>query len=1215
MKLSKKILYAATLAALALPFIVTGESGAVRYNPDGAVQNAVTGVYELPEPGGCFDGTATINAGYTNRPDCINAANGALNAITTRSACQTYVQITSPAGYDLKSGTASWGRCSKGTYTADQATCEGAGGSWDAFTRCNRQLSNTDCNQLATDEGISVTASGSGSSAVCTTTALTATECATGGTVNAKAWMGSAAVTSGPTTTCTVYYGDLAGCTAAGGTLSTTNTDETRGNCFNAWVFKQVAGDGATTTNPGTSGSLTTVEARACLRCHNSTYQGAGSPFAEPEKYIYASHKNASRKITANKNWAQINENSGSEAFSVFTNYKDRAIDWVNGLIEKAAGSGTWTDWYWYWGYFFEDPTDGSDIAENSVSATTGLPTQNFRACAYCHGTGFSAENTLDTTKEPVKSFGAGIAWDGTTTYAAGSTPGKINLKTGFLRSSDDSLAPTTADCTALGGVISGTGTARVCRIPAASTTQNACVKGGTSIPGSVDWTGPWIGSWNSGTGCTVTVGYNYNSWDEFGVLCSNCHNSVDGGHNNSASGTRKNVPRPTVTQPAYGAQVNAVCLQCHAKSSSSTGQLTAPASQPLAASAYVTTGHPNYHGSQFMNSPHARFSGTYAQVTDTTKYNSAFATNYGGCTGCHNPHGSARENLLDATLMGAYAAEEGITTSCASCHVAAQGSAIPVSASNINHPTGTGTPMGDVSAPTDGCVICHMPRNSHLFRISTDNVTPKADGSYTDAAWNTATTVCQQCHGSVAFTMTAAQAAAGAIAMHSGGSATNSDCLTCHVAGNTVGAPEITPGTNHHGLYADCVECHSNGHNGTLPDKHDNSFCLGCHTNTGSHAVHHAVSTVTAECVSCHTTPGVLTAAQENTTDRDTVTAQCLGCHSSAQTRTTTGTTRALIVTGTGDNHHRGSNPSVNADPKKDRVVAGCLYCHAKGKPFGDASTEVMQDQQATGACNGACHSSTLPTSGQHHTGAGLTPTNGFICLSCHTVGSDGRGPGAPGVTDPAVWPPANWEDCTACHSSGGLNGPSTSHHIIKDDPWTDTTCGVCHTYAGQRPAVTTCAGCHTSKQQGLINHPVTSALGTPDCSGCHAVGGSLPTASVCNNCHTSTSGPAPFLSASKLQKILKAGVHRNVKPVASMIVTVDGMTATVKDTSTDFDGNIASVVIDWGDKVKTPVATGGSASHTYAKNGKKTITLTVIDSRGVKSTAKSKIVVPQSI
>ena len=75
MKITNRLLLIAALFALVLPLIFTGNASAVRFNPDGAVQNATTGVWELPDAGaGCFDGTATIDTTYTNRPDCLECS-------------------------------------------------------------------------------------------------------------------------------------------------------------------------------------------------------------------------------------------------------------------------------------------------------------------------------------------------------------------------------------------------------------------------------------------------------------------------------------------------------------------------------------------------------------------------------------------------------------------------------------------------------------------------------------------------------------------------------------------------------------------------------------------------------------------------------------------------------------------------------------------------------------------------------------------------------------------------------------------------------------------------------------------------------------------------------------------------------------------------------------------------------------------------------------
>jgi PKD repeat protein len=68
-------------------------------------------------------------------------------------------------------------------------------------------------------------------------------------------------------------------------------------------------------------------------------------------------------------------------------------------------------------------------------------------------------------------------------------------------------------------------------------------------------------------------------------------------------------------------------------------------------------------------------------------------------------------------------------------------------------------------------------------------------------------------------------------------------------------------------------------------------------------------------------------------------------------------------------------------------------------------------------------------------------------------------------------------------------------------------------------------------------------------------------------------------------------------VAPTASMKITMNGPTATVTSTSIAGSGTITSTVINWGDGTSTNAA---SASHTYAKGGFDTITLTVTNSAG---------------
>jgi PKD repeat protein len=75
---------------------------------------------------------------------------------------------------------------------------------------------------------------------------------------------------------------------------------------------------------------------------------------------------------------------------------------------------------------------------------------------------------------------------------------------------------------------------------------------------------------------------------------------------------------------------------------------------------------------------------------------------------------------------------------------------------------------------------------------------------------------------------------------------------------------------------------------------------------------------------------------------------------------------------------------------------------------------------------------------------------------------------------------------------------------------------------------------------------------------------------------------------------------------PTASMTVSVNGPTATVMSTSTPGSGTITSTFINWGDGTST---TASSASHTYAKGGYDTITVTVTNSYGQQASTSQQI------
>jgi len=206
------------------------------------------------------------------------------------------------------------------------------------------------------------------------------------------------------------------------------------------------------------------------------------------------------------------------------------------------------------------------------------------------------------------------------------------------------------------------------------------------------------------------------------------------------------------------GQVITALCMNCHRQETSGLPyDSTNPSTVLKVGPAHGTinfVSHP--HGNQFLNSPHGKFTGTFAQISTgkfkydmTGEYKSFFladgeAANTGnGCTGCHDVHTS--------TVTGEHPFRE----ECTDCHAK--------NLSSMIHPRGTGTPLGDLSDPFEACVSCHMPEGKHLFRIKADasystfpasaltstvNANTSPDGTFTSAVWVDVDAACGQCHG-----------------------------------------------------------------------------------------------------------------------------------------------------------------------------------------------------------------------------------------------------------------------------------------------------------------------------------------------------------------------------------------------------------------------------------------------------------------------------------
>ncbi|MBP9823819.1 MAG: carboxypeptidase regulatory-like domain-containing protein [Thermoanaerobaculia bacterium] len=207
------------------------------------------------------------------------------------------------------------------------------------------------------------------------------------------------------------------------------------------------------------------------------------------------------------------------------------------------------------------------------------------------------------------------------------------------------------------------------------------------------------------------------------------------------------------------GQIITNLCMNCHRQE---TGGLPYDATNPATAlkvGPYHGTvpflSHP--HANQFLNSPHAKFTGTFAQIP-TGKFNYAMTGEYksfymtegeaagtgNGCTGCHEVHTSI--------VTG----DSPFREECTECHAKDLGT--------IMHPLGEGTPMEDMAHdPMEACVSCHMPEGEHLFRINVDpayktrptasmtgtaNANTAPDGDYAAAVWVDLDAACGKCHG-----------------------------------------------------------------------------------------------------------------------------------------------------------------------------------------------------------------------------------------------------------------------------------------------------------------------------------------------------------------------------------------------------------------------------------------------------------------------------------
>ena len=228
--------------------------------------------------------------------------------------------------------------------------------------------------------------------------------------------------------------------------------------------------------------------------------------------------------------------------------------------------------------------------------------------------------------------------------------------------------------------------------------------------------------------------------------------------------------------------------------------------------------------------------------------------------------------------------------------------------------------------------------------------------------------------------------------------------------------------------------------------------------------------------------------------------------------------------------------------------------------------------------------------------------------CVSCH--GTKTLKYAMPGV------------NCTQCHTSHGflpITPPGTPN----------PTCRTCHpvgsydTYAVNMHMDKPTAGFGLSKNGLTVNADGSvSTCPTGDtCAyswdfGDSATGSGQTTSHTYGSAGTYTitltvTDTTHNTSATASQSVTVTQPNR--PPVAAFATgypSVSGWTVTVKDASTDPDGNLtgsSAITVTWGDGPSTRCAPGGTVNHTYTVANTYTITLTATDTAGLSSSVSS--------
>ncbi len=297
-------------------------------------------------------------------------------------------------------------------------------------------------------------------------------------------------------------------------------------------------------------------------------------------------------------------------------------------------------------------------------------------------------------------------------------------------------------------------------------------------------------------------------------------------------------------------------------------------------------------------------------------------------------------------------------------------------------------------------------------------------------------------------------------------------DCIICHTETAWEPATFDHDQTNFplRGAHAttDCIECHTDGYEGTPTD------CFACHQQDFDNTTdpNHKANGFSTECTQCHTE----NAWEPSTFDHDQtefpltgahIGVDCIDCHTEGYTNTPTDCAAC---------HQLDFDQSINPNHKVLNLSTDCIECHTTEPDWMPASFDI-HDQ--FWPLNGAHAAVANDCAACHNGDYTNTPTD---CIGCHQQDFDN-------TTDPNHKVLGFPTDCTICHTETAWK-PATFDHDQTNFPLrgahTTTDCIECHT-DGYEGTPTDCFACH---QQDFDNttDPNHKANGfSTECTQCH--------------------------------------------------------------------------------------------------------------------------------